>query len=264
MKRQRHYLVKELAQMSGVSVRALHHYHDIGILVPKARTNAGYRVYDDEDLLRLQQIVVGRELGLALEEIRRSLDDPHFDRKQTLMAQKQQLLQRAQQTSAMIRAVDAALASLDDNPEGEFDMKQLFDGFDPSKYEAEAKDRWGDTDSYKESAKRTKNYTPESWAIIKADQAAIYEAAFALLKAGKAADAVEAMDIAERHRLSIDRWFYPCSVAIHAGLADLYESDARFAENINKFGHDLTPFLSAAIRANAQRFGAAPSPQTAS
>ena len=61
------------------------------------------------------------------------------------------------------------------------------------------------------------------------------------------------MDIAERHRLSIDRWFYPCSLNAHRGLAFLYESDNRFAENINKYGEDLTPFLVAAIRENASR-----------
>jgi hypothetical protein len=63
------------------------------------------------------------------------------------------------------------------------------------------------------------------------------------------------MDIAERHRVSIERWFYPCSFALHAGLADGYEADSRFGENIDKFGAGLTPFLSAAMRANARRHG---------
>jgi hypothetical protein len=63
------------------------------------------------------------------------------------------------------------------------------------------------------------------------------------------------MDVAERHRLSIERWFYPCSYAMHTGLADMYEQDSRFAENIDKHGAGLTPFLSAAIRANAKRHG---------
>lgn len=133
------------------------------------------------------------------------------------------------------------------------DMLAMFDGFDPSKYEAEVKRRWGHTDSYEESARRTKSYTAEDWKQMKAEQAAIYAEAFTALKAGSAPDSVEAMDIAERHRLSIDRWFYPCSVAMHAGLADGYEADRRFAENIDKLGAGLTPFLSAAIRANARR-----------
>jgi hypothetical protein len=132
----------------------------------------------------------------------------------------------------------------------------MFEGFDPSRYEAEAKARWGHTDSYRESAQRTKGYTPEDWQRIQAEQGAIYADAFAALQAGFAPDSVEAMDIAERHRLSIDRWFYPCSVALHAGLAEGYEADRRFAENIDKNGAGLTPFLSAALRANARRSGA--------
>ena len=135
-------------------------------------------------------------------------------------------------------------------------MKQIFDGFEPSKYEAEVEQRWGHTDAYKESLKRTKSYTPEDWKQMQAEQASIYADAFAALKAGSAPDSVETMDIAERHRLSIDRWFYPCSLAMHASLADGYEADSRFAENIDKFGAGLTPFLSVAIRANARRHGA--------
>ena len=81
----RTYQVKEAAELSGVSVRTLHHYDEIGLLVPARRSAAGYRLYDDDDLLRLQQILIGRELGLPLEAIRRSLDDPSFDRRGALL-----------------------------------------------------------------------------------------------------------------------------------------------------------------------------------
>ncbi len=242
--------------MTGISVRALHHYDEIGLLVPRGRSRAGYRLYDDDDLLRLQQIVIGRELGLPLEEIRRSLDDPAFDRKRALLDQKRQLQERKDQTEAMIRAVDAALAVLDDGGSGDpMEMKTLFDGFDPSKYEAEARERWGKTDAYQESKKRTQRYSAEDWKKLEAEQAAIYADAAAAMKAGKAPSDEAVMDIADRHRLSIDRWFYPCSVALHCGLAAMYEGDARFAENIDKYGEGLTPFLVAAIRANAERRG---------
>src|SRR5579862_7831259 len=100
MKR-RTYLVKDVAELTGVSVRALHHYDEIGLLVPRARTDSGYRLYDDEELLRLQQILVGRELGLTLEEIRQSLDDPRFDRQAALREQRRALEARAGRTAAM-------------------------------------------------------------------------------------------------------------------------------------------------------------------
>jgi MerR family transcriptional regulator, thiopeptide resistance regulator len=253
MKR-RTYQVKEVAELAGVSVRALHHYDEIGLLVPRARTDGGYRLYDDEDLLRLQQILVGRELGLSLEEIRRSLDDPRFDRRSALHEQRRALEARAGRTAAMIRAVDHALAALA-TKEGEttMDAKELFEGFDPSRYEAEAAERWGGTAPFEESRRRTRGYTPDDWKRHAAQQAAVYEDAAALLRAGRPAASREAMDVAERHRLLIDRWFYPCAPKMHAGLADLYEADARFAANIDKFGEGLTPFLVAAIRANAAR-----------
>jgi DNA-binding transcriptional MerR regulator len=116
--RSRTYHVKDLARAAGVSVRTLHHYDAIGLLVPGARTAAGYRLYTDADLLRLQQILISRELGLSLEDIRRSLDDPRFDQKAALLEQRELLKDRVQQTEAMIRAVDVALRALRDQEAG--------------------------------------------------------------------------------------------------------------------------------------------------
>jgi hypothetical protein len=133
------------------------------------------------------------------------------------------------------------------------DMKKIFDGFDPDKHAAEAKERWGHTDAYKVSMTRTRAYTEADWKKLKDEQGSIYSDAVAAMKAGNAPSDPAAMDVAERHRLSIDRWFYPCSPEMHRGLADMYEADSRFQENIDRFGPGLTTFLSAAIRANAER-----------
>jgi DNA-binding transcriptional MerR regulator len=252
---QRTYLVSEVAGIAGVSVRTLHHYDAIGLLVPRERTEAGYRVYGEDDLLRLQQVLLGRELGLALEDIRRSLDDPGFDHRRALLAQRRQLQARARRADEMIRAVDAALATLGDGSGGNMDAKRLFDGFDPARYEAEVQERWGDTDAYRASARRTQGYGKDDWQRIQEEQAAIYADAAAALRAGHAPESAEAMDVAERHRQSIERWFYPCGPAMHANLADLWEADARFAESIDAHAVGLTPFLAAAVRANAQRQG---------
>jgi MerR family transcriptional regulator, thiopeptide resistance regulator len=245
----RTYRVNDVAQIAGVSVRALHHWDEIGLLVPSRRAENGYRLYDDDDLLRLQQILIGRELGMPLEAIRRSLDDPSFDRKTALREQRAELSRRAEGATRMIRAIDQALAALEET----VDLKEIFDGFDHEKHEAEAKERWGHTDAWKESQRRTKSYSKADWERLKEEQGAIHRDAFAALEAGKSPDDEAVMDVAERHRLSIDRWFYPCPRAMHANLADLYESDERFAANIDKFGRGLTPFLAAAIRANAKR-----------
>jgi DNA-binding transcriptional MerR regulator len=256
MKRRRTYRVKDVAGLAGVSVRTLHYYDAIGLLTPSGRSPAGYRLYEDGDLLRLQQILIGRALGLALEEIRRSLDDPAFDRRAALISQREQLQARGRETARMIAAIDRAITALD-HPTGanDVDLKDIFDGFDPSQYEAEAKARWGETDFYKQSAHRTAHYTASDWQAIKAEQAAIYADAATLMRAGAEPGGKEAMEVAERHRLSIDRWFYPVGPEMHARLADLWESDARFAETIDKHAAGLTQFLAAAVRANAARSG---------
>ena len=225
MTRSRTYQVKDVARLTGVSVRTLHHYDAIGLLVPSGRTAAGYRLYTDADLLRLQQILIGRELGLPLEEIRQSLDDTGFDRKAALLDHRQRLCDRARQAEAMIRAIDTTLAALDGSvTTGELIMADVFDGFDPSRYEEEARRRWGGT-AFDEAEQRTKRYTPDDWKALKVEQEAVYGAAFVALTGGQSPSSAEAMDIAERHRLSIDRWFYPCSHAMHRGLASMYESD---------------------------------------
>lgn len=250
----RTHKVADVARVSGVSIRALHHYDAIGLLAPTGRTEAGYRLYTDADLLRLQQILIGRELGFSLEEIKRSLDDPRFDHRQALLEQRRHLESKAQALEHMLHAVDAALAVVGRDPNGGvMDTSELFGGFDPSKYEAEARERWGDTDGYKESIRRTQRYTPEDWKRQQAEQGAIYADAAAAMRRGLEPTAAAALEIAERHRQSIDTWFYPCSKAMHAGLADMYEADDRFRASIDRAGEGLTTFLAAAIRANAAR-----------
>jgi MerR family transcriptional regulator, thiopeptide resistance regulator len=252
------YRVKEVADMTGVSVRALHHYDEIGLLVPAHRSEAGYRLYRSDDLVRLQQILIGRALGMPLEEIRRFLDAPQHDRRAALERQRALLAARAERTAVMLRAVEAALTTL---TEGERTMKDmsheeviaLFDGFDPAQHEAEAEARWGHTDAYAESARRTREYTKADWVRYKDEVHAIMSDAAALFGAGAPPQGEDARAIAERHRCTIDRWFYPCSATMHENLADMYEADARFAANIDKYGDGLTAWLAAAIRANAAR-----------
>lgn len=259
MSGKRAYRVGEVAELSGVSVRTLHHYDEIGLLSPSSRSASGYRLYDDADLLRLQQVLVRRELGFSLEQIRRSLDDPELDPRAALLEQRRELERRAELAQRMIAAIDAALATLHDGITNEetnmakVDMKKLFDGFDPAEYEEEVKERWGNAEAYKVSRERAARYTEDDWKRFRDEQGALYADARAALAAGRPPESAEAMDIAERHRLSIDRWFYPCSPEMHGRLADLWEADDRFRTNIDKHGKGLTAFLAAAVRANARR-----------
>src|SRR5690606_3201898 len=142
---ERHYRVSEVARLTGVTVRALHHYHEIGLLVPSRRSARGYRQYTDDDLLRLQQIVIGRALGMSLEHVRRMLDDPEFELEQALRQQRVLLVERFEQTQRRISSIDAALAALDQKRGNVMDAKQMLGGFDPTQYQDEARARWGST-----------------------------------------------------------------------------------------------------------------------
>lgn len=252
MSKQRYYQIGQLSELSAVSIRSLRHYDEIGLLCPSHRSPAGYRLYSDMDLLRLQQILLRRQLGLSLDDIRRSLDDPAFDLPQALRQQKIQLQQQMQHTHAMMAAVDRALEFIEQSTQESYhmDMKQIFDGFDPQQHQDEASQRWGDSALFQESSQRTRNYTEADWQQLKQEQEQIYQQLLALMTTHDA-QSEACQQVAEQHRLHIDKWFYPCDHTMHAQLAALYESDSRFTQNIDKHGDGLTQFLCAAIRANS-------------
>jgi len=119
------------------------------------------------------------------------------------------------------------------------------------KWDAEARERWGDTDVYKESARRTKKYTEEDWARIKAESEGIEAGLADAMASGDAPDGERAVHLAEQARLHIDRWFYPCSHRMHAGLAEMYVADPRFRAHYDDRAPGLAEYVAAAIRANA-------------
>jgi len=249
------FQIGEVSRISGVSIRMLRYYDKLKLLVPSDRSAADYRLYSNEDLLRLHQILIGRELGLSLESIRKLIDDTQLDQRELLIQQRQELTKQSQITAEMISSVNKAIALFDEQESKDLPMNttQIFDDFNTAKYADEAKERWGSTEAYKESARRLRKYDDKERLTIKEETNAIMNSAAVALKSGTKADDNVVMDIAERHRLSIDRWFYPCSLIMHCALAEMYESDQRFRDNIDKYGDGLTSFLSAAIRANANR-----------
>lgn len=245
--------VREVARLSRVTVRTLHHYEKLGLLVPSSRSRAGYRLYNEADLLRLQQILIHRELGFPLKEIKALLDEPEFDHRAALERQRVQLEARVGELSQMIEAVDLALAALDDE---DVDLKGLFEGFDPSEYDDEVEARWGDSDAYREAKNRSQGYSKDDWQVVKEEQDVLMRRMAALLHDGLAPESTRAIAVAEEHRLYIDRWFYPCSRDMHVGLAEMYVSDPRFAKTFERHAEGLAAFFAGAIRANRAREGA--------
>ncbi|HEX8699064.1 MAG TPA: MerR family transcriptional regulator [Myxococcaceae bacterium] len=246
--------VSQVAKLAGVSVRALHHYDEIGLLRPSGRSEAGYRLYEQPDLQRLQQVLFFKELGFPLEEITRIVRDPAFDVRAALRMQRQLLTERATRVQALIQAVDAALESIERGTVmTKEEMFEVFGDFDPTKYEAEARERWGQTEAYRESARRTQRYTKKDWEQIKSEGDHLHKELAARLEEGRAPTDVEVMALAEQHRNYIGRWFYPCSPEMHRGLGELYVSDSRFTENIDRYRPGLAQFMRDAFRANAER-----------
>src|SRR5256885_9475994 len=170
------YSVGQVARLARVSVRTLHHYHQIGLLVPSGHTPAGYRRYVDADLERLQRVLFYRELGFPLEQIVILLDDPAIDAGAHLRRQHELLNRRIVRLEEMVtaveRAMEAAKMGISLTPEERF---EVFGDHDPAQYAEEAEQRWGETDAYKQSMQRTQRYTKEDWLKIKQEQADLQE-----------------------------------------------------------------------------------------
>jgi len=248
------YSVGRVADLSGVTIRTLHHYDEIGLLSPGGRSDAGYRVYEDSDLERLQRILFYRELGFTLKEISTIIDDPNTDSMGHLRRQRGLLVERIERLGAMVDAVDyemeARKMDIKLRPEERF---EVFGDFRPEDHAEEAERRWGDTDSYKESNRRVSKYTKEDWLTLKAEAEDVQNRLAAAFESGLAPDNEEAMAAAEAHRQHISRWFYECTYEIHCGLTDMYVSDERFRSNYDTQTPGLAAYIKEAAHANAAR-----------
>jgi DNA-binding transcriptional MerR regulator len=242
------------ARLAGVTVRTLHHYDEIGLLNPSGRSSAGYRRYADADLERLQRILFYRELEFGLDEIKSVMTGGAADASAHLRRQHAMLLDRIGRLERMVAAVEKAMEAhsmgINLTPEERF---EVFADFDPDQHTAEVEKRWGDTDAYRESARRTRSYTKADWQRIKAEGQAATDKLVAAMQAALPADSPEAMDGAEAHRLQIDRAFYPCSYEMHVGLAEMYLADPRFTATYEQIAPGLAQYVHDAIKANAAR-----------
>jgi len=248
------WTVGSAAEIAKVSVRTLHHYDEIGLLAPSDRSESGYRLYSAPDLERLHQILLFRELGFTLPEIRDIMCDPDFDRISALEAQRSLLAEKASRTAAMLSAIDAALdAARGGTPMTDKEQKEmfgeLFDGFDPAEYEAEVQERWGESDAYKQSAARTKRYTKADWQQIADEGAAITAAYVELMDADAAPDSPEALAVAESHCAYFSTWFYDCGPEMFGNLGKMWVADPRFTKNIDKTRPGLAKYQSAVAQA---------------
>ena len=257
------YSVGEVSRVAGVTVRTLHHYDEIGLVQPSSRSPSGYRQYDEPDLERLQEVLFFRELGFGLDEIAGLVEIPTFSRSQILGRQRQLIHEQIERLESMATAVEAALQALEEgrtmNQEEMFgtlnreDMVEVFGDFDPTQHEAEARERWGETEAYAESSRRTARYSKDDWKKMGEESKEINQRLADLFAEGTDPEAGASMDAAEQHRLHIDKWFYPCSYEMHAGLGEMYIADPRFTKFWDDIQPGLAPFLRDAFLANGLR-----------
>lgn len=247
------YTVGEVAALAHVSVRTLHHYDAVGLLVPSGRTRSGYRSYSDADLERLRQIRFYRALEFGLDDIAALLAEAgataedHLRRQHRLV--REQIDRRRDLLAALEKEMEARRMGMALTPEEQFEVF----GTDKvgGEWADEARDRWGDTDAYRESHRRTAAYTKADWQRLKQESDAALVAFRDLMASGAGPASPEARALAEAHRQFLNRWFYDCGYDMHSGLADMYVADERFRETYDQVAPGLAQYVHDAIHANA-------------
>ena len=225
--------VKEVSSITGVSVRTLHHYDAIGLLKPTRVTEAGYRLYDDTALRRLQTILLFRELQFPLKEIREILDSPGFDQKEALQQQIHLLELQRQHLDTLIshaRKIQmTGVTIMDFTP---FDRSEL------DEYAAQAKARWGKTDAYKEFEQKTAGQTPAQMQSAGDALMGIF-AQFGAIRHASPASA-EAQALVAKLQGFITEHYYTCTKPILLGLGQMYIAGDSMTENIDRAGGEGT------------------------
>ena len=257
--------VGRVADLVGVSVRTLHHWDAIGLVRPSGRSWSGYRLYDAEDVARIHRVLVYRELGLALAQIGEILDDPSVDPREHLQRQRTLLEERIRRLERTARAVDEMIERTDMTHENGIrlsaeEQARIFGAdWDPA-YQDEARERWGGTEAWKQSAARTREWGPEQWQQVKDELETVESALADALARGVAPGSEEANALAERHRATIAR-HYDCTRSMQVVLARMYTEDPRFAAHYDERAEGLAAWLRAVIEENARAHGV--DPQTA-
>ncbi len=252
------YSVGQVSAAAGITVRTLHHYDKTGLLSPTDRSPAGYRLYSDADLARLQQILFYRELGFPLDEIAAILEDPQANALDQLRARHRLLNEQITKLQRLVEVAEQAMevqqTGVQLTPEERFEVFGEI-AFDLT-YATDAQLRWHDRAGHRRSMASAAAHTKEDWAQIMAEAAAWRARLTAAFDAGAPADGERAMDLAEEHRQSVSRWFTPCPTDMHGRIADDFAADPRaFALIVppSEQRPGLASYLRTAVHANAVR-----------
>ena len=233
--------VNEVSKLTGVSIRTLQYYDTIGLLPPTEYTEAGYRLYDDTAMERLQQILLFRELEFPLKEVKRIIDSPDFNRNKALEQQMKLLTMKKEHLEGLI----SFARKIKETGVNKMDF-QVFNTTKMDEYTKKAKEQWGQTAEYKEYEEKTSNQSPE------AQKQALRNFMLIFVEFGKMTDKKpEDSDVqlkVKELQDYITNHFYKCSNEILKGLGEMYVSGGEFTENIDKAAGDGTAvFVAKAI-----------------
>lgn len=235
--------ISDVARLTGITVRTLHYYDEIGLLKPSEVTQAGYRVYNDTDLEVLQQILFFRELDFSLEDIRKIMQNPAYEKESALRKQKELLLQKRSRLDSLIALVDKTLKGEQDMSFRQFDTAKIEET--KKKYAEEAKQRWGDTSAYAEYEKKSRSYSDAQQNMLDGEGAGI------LSEFGQnrslAPDSAQAQALVKKWQAYITSHYYTCTKEILSCLGQMYVGDARFTQHIDQYGAGTAAFMAAAI-----------------
>ena len=238
--------IKEFSRFTGVSVRTLHYYDEIGLLKPAQVDKAtGYRYYDEHSLLRMQEILFYRELDFSLKSIEEILSSPNYDKTQALKEQKKLLILKKERLERLISAIDSAT-------KGE-NVMNAFDNTEFENYKAEAREKWGSTDAYKEHQEKTKGYSNQKWNSLAEGMDQIMAQFAASMKQGDAPDSQAVQALVKTLQDHISENYYTCTKEILFGLGQMYVADDRFRQNIDRHGDGNAAFICQAIAAYCRK-----------
>jgi len=238
--------IKEFAEFTGVSVRTLHYYDEIGLLKPACVDGfTGYRYYDENSLLRMQEILFYRELDFSLKSISEILSSPNYDKCKALNGQKHLLTLKKERLERLISAIDDATKGVN--------VMHAFDNSEFETYKAEAREKWGKTDAYKEYTDRTRNYSGQKWTDLAEGMDGIMAAFAVCMKKAEGPDSPEAQSLVKLLQNHITENCYLCTDEILAGLGQMYVADERFRRNIDRHADGTAVFISEAIKIHCSR-----------
>ncbi len=239
------YTIQQLATLAGVSVRTLHHYDAIGLLKPSRLLSNGYRQYEEPELLRLQQILFFRELEFPLVEIKRIMHAPNYSAIAALQEQKRLLKHKQRRYDQLIQSLTKTIKSM--QQQDQIQPEQLYDVWkdnDAKQYQEEVKDRWGNTEAYKQSQQRVSQLTKQQMEQLKADSKRHLQALADAMPKGIAHPDVQVL-IANSHA-SVN-FFYDCSLEMFRNLGKMYVEDPRFTATYDAYAPGLAQFVHEAI-----------------